>query len=754
MGPSPANAWRNDAVSKVTGRAKFTDDLKVRGMLHAVPVYCEYVHARIKAIHTDQTEKLPGVVRVITAKDVPGDARFGQILKDHRVLVDKTVRSCGDVVAIVVAEDRHTAKIAAEAIAIEADELPVATDPEEAMKPGAPLIHPDHGSNIVNHHKIRRGDVEKGFAESDFVIEREFRTHRVEHAYLEPESALCVPRQDGVMEVYGSTQNPFGARRFIAAMLGVSLGEVEVKSIPIGGAFGGKDDTAVLVCARAALAARLTGRPVKMTYDREWSMRESYKRHPYRMSYKMGLGRDATIKAMKVRIVADAGAFCSVTPWVTWRSTVQCCGPYRVENAHCDSYGVYTNNVFTGAFRGFGSPQINFAVEQLVEIAAERLNISPVEFRRKNMVRDGSTTITGQVLDNHTVSMEQVLDAVIEEIGYEEKVRRCSFGRVSDGQGQWYGIGLAMSYRGVSLGAEGMDFNSAVVNVQFDGSILLETGVHENGQGAESAMILILADALGVSKERIRYRQPSTSNIPDGGATVASRGTIMGGSAVVDAATRLKKLMAKIVAPELDCEPEAVVFKNDCLYNADTGRKMTFEEALRHMFLSCEYPYQFGTFKAPRVSWDEETGSGNAYFTWVYGCQAVEVSVNPENGAVALLNAVAAHDVGKAVNPPVLLGQFYGGMAQGIGYALHENALSENGKAKSLNFDKYKIPRARNLPEMTGIIIENPDPASLSGAKSIGEPTLELMAPAIANAVYRATGKRHFSLPVKVEVQS
>jgi len=750
MNQSQTKAWRNDAVAKVTGRAKFTDDLKVSDVLHAVPVYCEYVHARIRSISTDKAEKLPGVVRVITAKDIPGSICFGQILKDYRMLADKTVRTCGDVLAIVVAQDRQTAKAAAKAVSVEAVELPVVSDPEEALKPNATLIHPDHGSNITNHHKIRRGDIEKGFAESDVILEQEFRTQHVEHAYMEPEAALCIPRADGVMEVYGSMQHPFSTRRFTAAILGVPLCDVEVKTIPMGGGFGGKDDTAALVCARAALAARLTGQKVKMTYDREWSMRESYKRHPYRVAYKMGLTQDGKIKAMKVRIVADAGAYCSVTPWVTWRSTVQCCGPYCVENVHCDTYGVYTNNVFTGAFRGFGSPQINFCIEQLVEMAAERLEISPIEFRRKNMVHDGSTTITGQVLDNHTVSMEQVLDAVITEIDYDEKLARCSYGR--DNDDEWYGIGLAMSYRGVSLGAEGMDFNSAVVNVQFDGSILLEAAVHENGQGAETAMIMILAHELGVSKERIRYRQPSTSNIPDGGTTVASRGTIMGGSAVVDAATNLKRHMAAIVAPRLGCKPEDIIFKDDRLYHGKIDQSISFDETLHHMFLAGAYPYHFGTFKAPDVSWDEETGSGNAYFSWVYGCQAVELTVNRKKGAVTLLNAVAAHDVGRAINPPMIKGQFYGGMAMGIGYALHEEVLSDEGNVTSLNFNKYRIPRARNLPEMTGIIVENPDPTSLCGAKSIGEPTLELMAPAIANAVYRATGKRYFTLPIKVEV--
>lgn len=749
MKSTSSNAWRNDAIAKVTGKAKFTDDLKVHNMLHAVPVYSNYIHARIRSVAIEDAQRLPGVVRIITAKDIPGSVRFGQIIKDYRMLVDNTVRSCGDVVAIVVATDRRAAEFAAGKILIDAEQLPVLTDPMEAMQPDAILIHPEQGSNIINHHKIRRGDVEQGFKESEIIFEQEFNTQSVEHAYMEPETALCIPRQDGVMEVYGSMQHPFSTRRFTSAILGLPLSEVEVKTIPMGGGFGGKDDTAAVVCARAALAAYLTGYPVKLTYDREWSMRESYKRHPYRIKYRMGLSKDGTIKAVRVNIIADAGAYCSVTPWVTWRSTVQCCGPYCVENVHCDAYGVYTNNVFTGAFRGFGSPQINFAVEQMVEMAAERLEISSIELRRKNMVRDGSITITDQVLNNHKVSMSQVLDVVMNKIDYMKKLERCSYGRHEDDY--WYGIGLSISYRGVSLGAEGMDFNSAVINVQFDGSILLEVGVHENGQGAESAMIIILADALGVSKERIRYRQPSTSNIPDGGTTVASRGTIMGGSAVIDAANRLKKFMAKIVSEKLDCEPEKVVFRDDCLYKEGTNQKMSFEEALHHIFLSRSYPYQFGTFRAPDVSWDEETGTGDAYFTWVYGCQAIELSVNRKNGAIKLLNAVAAHDIGKAINPPMVLGQFYGGMTQGIGYALFENVLSEDGKVISLNFNNYRIPRAKDLPEMTAVIVENPDSSSLSGAKSVGEPTLELMAPAIANAIFRATGNRHFSLPIKVK---
>jgi CO/xanthine dehydrogenase Mo-binding subunit len=745
-------AWRNDAVAKVTGRARYADDLKFVGMLHAVPVYTDCVSARILAIRTEKAAAAPGVVRVLTAADVPGSPVFGQIIRDLRMLAGDRIRYHGDVVAVVVAETREEAIAASRLVTVEAEDLPAVLDPEEALKEGAPLVHESHGSNIVNHHKVRRGDVEKGLAESDVVIEQEFRTQFVEHAYLEPESAVCVPRPDGVMEVYGSMQHPFSTRRFVAAMLGARLGDVEVKTIPMGGGFGGKDDTAAVVCARAALAARLTGRPVKMTYDREWSIRESYKRHPYRLRYRMGLGKDGSINAVDVRIVADAGACCSVTPWVTWRSTVQCCGPYEVKNVRCDTYGVYTSNVFTGAMRGFGSPQVNFAIEQLVEIAAGRLGMDEIEFRHRNMVRQGSTTITGQVLEDHTVSLRQVLDAVLKESGYAEKRARCAFGK-GDADEQ-YGIGFAMSYRGMSLGAEGTDFNSAIVNVQPDGSMLLEVAVHENGQGSESAMILLLAEELGVSKERIRYRQASTSNIPDGGTTVASRATLMGGGAVVNAARILKQQIAEFVAPRWGLSEDDVEFRDETICARGGAFCMPFDEAIRLLYASQQYPYAFGVFRAPHVSWDEETGQGNAYFTWVYGCQAVELTVNRKSGKVTLLNAWAAHDVGRVVNPAMLAGQFFGGMAMGTGFGLFEEVKTEAGRIKTLNYNTYRIARAMDLPEMKAIFVENPDPLSPSGAKGIGEPTNELMAPAIANAIFRATGKRYTRLPIKVEVRA
>ncbi|MBQ9394239.1 MAG: xanthine dehydrogenase family protein [Proteobacteria bacterium] len=746
-------AWRNDAEIKVTGRAKYADDYKFHGMLHVVPVYTDKVSAKINAIHTEEAAGMPGVVRVVTAADVPGNPCFGQIQRDYRVLAFDRIRMQGDVIALVIAETRKQALEAAKHVTADLEDLPAIFDPEEAFKDEI-LVHPEKGTNLINHHKVRTGNPEEAFKHCDIILDEYFETQHQEHAYIEPESSVAVPDDDGVIRIYGSMQHPFVARRFSACLLGEPLSNIEVFTIPVGGGFGGKDDTAAIVAARAALCARLTDHPCKLTYDREWSMKESYKRHPYKIYYKWGLTKDGKIQAAHITVYADGGAYCSVTPWVTFRSTAQCCGPYCVPNVHTDVYGVHTNNVFTGAFRGFGSPQMNYVVEQMVEKAAEALGIDEIEFRRINCVKQGSMTVTEQILDNHTVSMEQVLNTTLEKINYFEKRKNNTYGKLNE-NGEYYGVGIAMSYRGMSLGAEGPDMCAAIINVQFDGSILIETGIHENGQGSESAMILTAAEYLGCSKDRIRYRRSSTSSIPDSGTTVASRGTIMGTSAIVLAADKIKKHLAESLAPTLDCKPEEVIFAND-LISAPNGKSLTWPEAGLKMFLLRQHPYAQETFRVRDgidCSWDEETGHGKAYFTFVYGCQAAEIAINPKTGKIRLISAAATHDVGKAVNPPFLIGQINGGMAQGFGYATMEDLGIKDGKITNLNLGKYKVPRANELPDFIVTLVENYDPMSKSGAKGIGEPALELMAPATANAIYHATGKRYQKLPMIIPPQ-
>jgi CO/xanthine dehydrogenase Mo-binding subunit len=743
-------AYRNDSLSKVTGRSYFIDDFRFYNEARCVPVYSNYVHAVLKNIDYEEAEKYPGVIKILTWEDVPGQIKSGQIFQDYSILVKDKIRYEGDVVAMVVAESETAAIEASKLIKLEVEELPILLESEDAIKEGAVLINDEFSQNIICHHKVRRGDIEKGFEESDYIVEKEFHTPLVEHAYLETEGSICIPKRNGGVEVYGSMQHPFSTRRFISTHLGISISEIEVFSHPVGGSFGGKDDTAAVICARTALAATIINRPVRMIYTREWSIKESYKRVPYDIKYKYGLTKDGYIKAVNCYILANSGAIASTTPWLTWRSTAQSCGPYMVDNVHTDVYGVATNKSFTGAFRGFGATQSNFAIEQMMDICAEKLKMDPILFRKQNGVIDGSTTITGQVLNNHKVSLHEVIDSVVESTAYYDKIKLCDHGKGN--KDKYYGIGLASSYRGSSIGAEGMDFASCTINCQFDGSIVLSTGIFENGQGAESAMNIILADLLGVNIDRIFYATPSTSSIPDSGTTVASRGTLMGGGAIKDAVDKLKDIMQQNLSDKLRCLPREVVFKEDHLWGRD-GYKLPWDEAVRILHSRRVFPYSFGYFQAPSVTWDEETGQGDAYFTYVYSCQAAEVEVDRKTGKVKVLKVTAAHDIGKAINKDMVKGQIYGGIVQGLGMALTEDMKCIDGHVSPLNLNKYKIPKAGDSPDMKAIIIENADPNSPTGAKGIGEPALEITAPAIANAVYNASGYRAYSMPIKVPVE-
>ena len=741
---------RVDALGKVTGAAKYADDYNLPHQLYGAVKYAEFPHAEIVSIDISEAQKCAGVEAVMTAADVPGQNRFG-LGGDIRILADDRTRYLGDVVAIVAADSKERAQKAAEQIQVEYRELPAVFDPEEALLPEAPQIH-ENGNQIV-HHKLRRGNIEKGFSEADFIIEHDFTTQPIEHSYIEPEAALAEPDEQDGIKIIGSMQNFYTSHKVLAGALNLPLSKVQILQSTLGGSFGGKDESASMLAARAALLAQKTGRPVKMLNNREDSVRQSYKRHAYKLHYKWGCKQDGSIAAMEIKIIADGGAYVSMSPFVTWRSVVQATGPYHCENVKTDVYAAFTNNNFTGAMRGFGSPQVNFAIESMMDELAEKTGRSPLEIRLQNGFETGSVTASGQVL-KHTVSLKQVLKEAAEASSFERKWRENKTQK-TENKNIRRGIGISCAYRGVALGAEGVDAASAVVYVQPDGSLSVASGIIDMGQGAQTAMSQITAEVLGISMERIRFLQPDTGRVADSGPTVASRGTIMGGGAVKIAAENIRFILEKTAREWFDLNDEKLVFKEEQIFietETEGLKPLTeFDVLVAKCYAKGRPLFASGVRHIAETFWDEETGQGDAYFTYVYGANVAEVEVDLDTGKVDVVRFWSAHDVGRAINKGMVEGQIFGGVAMGMGYGLLEEFIQENGVAKTVNFDEYYIPTTLDMPDMKALIVENPDEKGPFGAKSIGEPALEMAAPAIANAVFNASGKQIHNLPANLE---
>jgi CO/xanthine dehydrogenase Mo-binding subunit/CO/xanthine dehydrogenase FAD-binding subunit len=746
---------RVDGYEKVTGKTLYGDDLKPFGLLHLANRYTDIPAGKIKNIDISIAEKMEGIEAIALFKDIPGKKRIGPIRQDQYVIVDKEVFYTGDVIAVVAAKTKEQADAAADAIEIDYDPIEGIFDPAEAIKPTARPIHADFKNNIVNHYPLIKGDVEKGFAASEQVIEREYRTGFHEHAYIEPETVTVSPDPSSQgYKVYGSIQNPFTTRRMVAAFMGLNLNQVNVFGSTLGGSFGGKDDIINCMACRCALLSKMTGKPVKLTYTREESLRESYKRHPYILNYKVGFNKDGKLKAMKIGIIADSGAYSSQSFFVTWRSVVQATGPYEVENVQTDIRSVYTNNPYTAAFRGFGSPQIIFAQESLMDEIAALCNLSPLEIRSINGFKQGSITASGQVLSEHKVALDEVIDVAIGRSKYAKKLE--DYKKLNSTSERYkYGIGFACSYRGCSLGAEGTDATSAIISVQADGSIYVLAGLNENGQGMRTTFCQIAAEVLGVKFENVLFLEPQTATVPDGGPTVASRATLTGGNAVIDAAQKIKNTIFEIIKTDLKVSDINELEWKDGMISLKKPNpeihSLPFEKAVEQSFKAGVNLSAYGWFKAPDVSWHEETGQGNAYFTYVYACQVAEIKVDISTGKIEVLKVTAAHDVGKVINKLGIEGQVYGGIAQGIGYAILEDFNLQCGIVKSTNLDEYLLPTIKDIPVIEPILVENEDKYGPFGAKSIGEPTLELASAAINNAVKFATGKNYYQIPLTLE---
>lgn len=746
---------RWDTLAKITGKGLFTADfIKLyKNIVWVYSVRTKYAHAWIKSIDVSEAAKYPGVLRVITAKDIPGVNDVGYVLPDQPLIAEKKVRYIGDTVALIVAEDPYVAREAGELVHVEYEPLPVYTDVEQVIdvmtlkeKPHE-RIHEERDSDIVAHYKIRTGNVDKAFKKADVIVENKYRTPMQEHAYLEPEAALAIPEADGSITIIASTQCPFDVRRAVARVLNLPQNMVRVIVPLVGGGFGGKEDVVNEIGAKAALAAYLTRRPAIVVHTREESIIGHSKRHPAVMWYKHAAKKDGTLLAVEAHIVLDTGAYASLGPFVAWRAIVHSTGPYRVENARIDSLAVYTNTVYSGAFRGFGNPQVHFAVERQMDILAEELKMDPVELRLKNLLRAGDKTVHGQLLtEAHGVGLEEALKKAVEVADWYNKRRLYS----SQTGTLRKGIGVALMWHGNSIGAEGADYSSATLIINRDGSITFRTGLMDMGQGSLWGLVLIAAEILGVPPSYFKIEQPDTASTPDAGPTVASRTTVMGGNAVLVAAYKLRKKLNEVAGRMLGCNPDDIEIRAPDVYcRSDPGKKTTWQAVVEQSFWDGVPLQEFGYYRAPPAKWEEETGHGEPYITYTFGAVISEVTVDMETGVVKVDRIVTAYDIGKVINPVGAELHAEGGAIQGMGYAIMEEIMHDkNGVVLNPNLSTYYIPTIKDAPEVIPIFVESGYKRGPFGAKGLGEPSINAIAPSIANAISHALGIQFFEIPI------
>ena len=731
---------RPDALAKVTGQAIFAADLYFDNMLHAKVLRSSRPHARIRRIDTSKARAIPGVVAVLTADDIPGTRTHGTVRADWPSLCWDKVCYTGDALALVAAETEAIAEEALSLIEVEYEPLPAVFSPQEALTPGAPLVHENTPGNLLKHIKVRKGDVKAGFTHADLIVEQEYHTPFIEHAYLEPEAGVAVPGPDGRITVYVGSQIPFEDRRQVAEALAIPREKVRIVQTAVGGAFGGKEDITVQI--PTALLARATGRPVKLVFTREESMRVHPKRHATTIRLKVGATLDGKLTAVEATIWGDAGAYASLSEPVMTRTATHVAGPYQVPNVKIDCYTTYTNNPPAGAMRGFGVPQAIFAIESTMDILAERLGLHPLELRRRNALRVGSVTATGQLLRESVGLLETIerVEAAVRELSQEMLVPL--------ERDKHRGWGFACCLKNVGLGGGLPDTAGAAVDLTDDGDAVVRIGAAEVGQGLVGIAAQIAAEVLGVPYERVQVVVGDTDRTLDGGPTVASRQTFITGNAVYYAALKVREQLAAAVAEALDVPPDALAFAAGQVMARD-GRKVSLKEAIaiakkEGRPLSAEHVYQ-----PPATTPLGEPG--DQHFAYGFATQAALVEVDSQTGKIEVLKVIAAHDVGRAINPRAIAGQLEGGVVMGMGFALSEELKVKEGVVENADLARYRIPRVGQVPEIMPIIVEAETAEGPFGAKGVGEITSIPTAPAIINAIHAAIGVRITDLPATPE---
>lgn len=744
-------ARRVDALEKVLGTAKYVGDYRIPNMLYGRVLRSELPHARIVRLDVSPALKVPGVVAAITSEDFVDHGRYGFPVKDNYMLAYQKVRYVGDAIAAVAAETPEAALAGMKAIVCELEPLPVLSDAERALDADAPQVGPEREDgkhpNYLETFIVRKGDPLEALKNCPVVIDRRYHVPHQEHAYLETEGALAIPTPEGGVVVYCSNQSPFINQSYLSAVLGLPINQVRVIQPPVGGSFGGKDDLNYEISAHVAALALKTGRPVRITLSRDESMIASYKRDAMHMHIRLGADRDGRLRACKFEGLMDSGAYSSQSVFTGWRASIHAMGAYRYEDCHVDLKLVYTNNGFSGAFRGFGNTEVCAGIEQAIDEMAEAVGMDPIDFRLKNCLRQGDELPHGQRL-TESVGLTECLNRVRQMSDWDRKRREFPLHNAHSQIKK--GIGVAALFHGLSLGAEGADYAQATLTIENDKTIVLTSGLTDYGQGSRTVFTLIAAEELGVRPERIVMLRPDTDTALESGPTVASRSTVLGGNATRIAARNIAQLLDLAAADLLGCLPSQLVRDGES-YVGPGEEPASWEKVVDHARQMGLVLSTHGKWAAPTIHWDPETGRGTPYFLYHFAADVVEVEVDMGTGKTNVMGVWAVHDAGKVIFPQGAYGQIYGGIAQGLGYALTERVEYDNGYIQAVNFDEYLIPTAMDVPDIQAAFVETTNSVGPYGAKNIAEPGMVPVAPATLNAIAHATGRRIRELPANLE---
>ena len=721
---------RIDATAKVKGEALYPGDFNFENQLYMKVLFSGKPHAIIHAIHLEKALVLPGVITILTAKDVPNN-EYGLIFPDQPVLCGPGsnkpyadhVRFEGDNVALVIAESDEIADQARKLIEVEYEDLPIVTDVHEALKPDSTLLHPDRGSNEFCHYRIRKGDVDEGFKKADVIIDGDYHTPVQEHAFLQPEAGLAYYDEKGRVTVIVGGQWVHEDQEQIAHALNLKKEDVRVIYPAIGGAFGGREDMSVqIILALAVSKLKAVGidRPVKIVWTREESIIGHHKRHPYHIHTRWGATKEGKLTAVEVDIYEDGGAYIYTSTKVMGNATLLCTGPYDIPNVKVDSRAIYTNNIPNGAFRGFGGPQAAFSAESQMDKLAEALNIDPVELRVRNLIGEGDTLSVGTPLPKG-VTIKQVVEKCALKAGWKQDStgwhRPISL-NLKDGKDNRLasGLGFACGYKNVGFSFGAPENCWAIIEL-YGGSeiekVILRHAGAEVGQGSHTVFVQMAAHALNVPIEKVQLIASDTAETLNSGSVSASRMTFMAGNAIKGAA---EQALAK--------------------WNTEERPAIA--------------TYQYLPLKTSPL--DPETGKSEPNFAYAYVAEAVETEVDTETGEVSIKKVICVDDVGKAINPQLAEGQIEGAIVQAAGYAMLENFIQRNGHTFTSKLSTYLIPTVLDIPDQVeSVMVENADPIGPWGARGLGEMPYLPLVPAITSSLHDALGIWFDEFPLTAE---